>query len=197
MSKPIHHARLIRSLVLLLVAGVIQSCASPKDLYRVSYVKWIGDSVELQVVDKQDPPRPVAGLETEFECLNCNLYIEPWEKPLDRDGRATFLIPEARQLVTTRIAVRADGIDTPAVLHQREPQEATRFYGLKQPLTGRLLVTSLSLLYFDSTFDSVAIAVDLQDELNLYAEHEDHYIVHHPYFLQPLYLRKLGIVRVR
>jgi hypothetical protein len=187
----------VRFLFFILLAGVMQSCASPKDLYRVSYVRWVGDSVELQVVDKHDPPRPVAGLETEFECLNCNLYLEPWEKPLDANGKVAFQIPEARQLVSTRIAVRANGIDTPAVLHQREPEQATAFYRLAQPLTGRLLVTSLSLLYFDSTFDSVAIAVDLQDELNLYSEEPDHFVVHHPYFPQPLYLRKLGVVRVR
>ena len=168
---------MFRILLVLLVAGVVQSCAAPKDLYRVSYVRWSGDSVEMQLVDKRDPPQPVAGLETEFECLNCNLYIEPWEKPLDASGKVSFLIPEARQLVTTRIAVRAHGIDTPAVLHQRPPEEATRFYRLAQPLTGRVLVTSLSLLYFDSTFDSVAIAVDLQDEVNIYAEHPDHFIV--------------------
>jgi hypothetical protein len=188
---------LTKLLFLILAAGLVQSCASPKDLYRVSYVRWAGDSVELQIVDKQHTPQPVAGLETEFECLNCNLYLEPWERKLDASGKTSFLIPEARQLVTTRIAVRAHGIDTPAVLHQRPPEEATRFFDLKQPLTGRVLLTSLSLLYFDTTFDSVAIALDLQDEVNIYDEQPDYFVVHHPYFPQPLYLRKLGVVRVR
>lgn len=186
-----------RILLILLFAGVVQSCAAPTDLYRVSYIRWAGDSVELQIVDKKNTPQPVAGLETEFECLNCNLYLEPWEKELDANGRVTFLIPEARQLVTTRIAVRAHGIDTSAVLNQRSPEEATAFYRLAQPLTGRVMLTSLSLLYIDSTFDSVGIALDLQDEVNVYSEHQDHFLVHHPYFPQPLYLRKLGVVRVR
>lgn len=175
----------------------MQSCASPKDLYRVSYVRWAGDSVELQVVNKQLPPQAVAKLETEFECLNCNLYLEPWTRELDASGKTSFLIPEARQLVTTRIAVRGYGIDTSAILNQREPDEATRYFNLEQPLIGRVLLTSLSILYFDSTCDSVAIALDLQDEVNIYSEHQDYFVVHHPYFPQPLYLRKLGVVRVR
>jgi hypothetical protein len=188
---------LFKTLLVLSLSILLGSCATPKDLYRVSYIRWAGDSVELQVVDKQISPRPVAGLEIEFECLNCNLYLEPWDRKLDAQGRTTFLLPEARQLVTTRIAVRADGIDTPAVLLQREPQEATQYYKLSQPLTGRVMLTSLALLYIDSTFDSVAIALDLQDEVNIYSEHSDHFVVHHPYFTQPLYLRKLGVVRVR
>jgi hypothetical protein len=186
-----------RILFVLLLAVAVQSCASPKDLYRVSYIRWAGDSVELQIVDKRNTPQPVAGLETEFECLNCNHYNEPWEKTLDANGRASFLIPEARQLVTTRIAVRAHGIDTPAVLNQRPLEQATSFYKLEHPLTGRVLLTSLSLLYVDSTFDSVGIALDMQDEVNIYSEHQDHYIVHHPYFPHPMYLRKIGVVRVR
>jgi hypothetical protein len=151
----------------------------------------------MQVVNKQDPPRPVSGLETEFECLNCNLHLEPWERELDQNGEARFFLPEARQLITTRIAVRAHGIDTPAVLHQRDPEEATRYYKLTQPLTGRVMLTSFALLYLDSTFDSVAIGIDLQDEVNIYSENSDYYIVHHPFFPQPLYLRKLGVTRVR
>jgi hypothetical protein len=188
---------LFKSLLLLTFAICIGSCATPKDLYRVSYIRWAGDSVDLQVVNKQTTPQPVAGLETEFECLNCNLYIEPWERTLDDQGRTTFLIPESRQLVTTRIAVRAHGIDTPAVLHQRDPEQATQYYKLGKALTGRVLLTSLALLYFDSTFDSVAISVDLQDEMNIYSEQPDYFVVHHPYFPQPLYLRKLSAVRVR
>lgn len=188
---------MIRSILSVLIIGLLQSCASPKDLYRVSYIRWVGDSVALKVVDKQDPPRPVAGLETEFECLNCNLYIEPWETKLNGNGEMTFLLPEARQLITTRIAVRAHGIDTPAVLHQRSPEEATAYYRLPRPLIGRVMLTSFALLYHDTELDSVAIGIDLQDEVNIYAEDNEFFLVHHPFYQQPLYLRKLGVVRVR
>jgi hypothetical protein len=184
-------------ILFVLVCGLIQACATPKDLYRVSSIRWVGDSIALQVVNKQDPPRPVSALETEFECLNCNLHLDSWERELDQKGEARFLLPEAKQLVTTRIKVSAYGIDTPAVLHQRDPEEATRYYRLATPLTGRVLVTSLSLLYTDTTFETVAISLDLQDELNIYDERPDYFIVHHPFFPQPLYLRKLGVVRVR
>jgi hypothetical protein len=183
--------------IVCLCAALLASCSSPKDLYRVSWIRWEGDSIALQVVDKQATPQPVAGLETEFDCLTCNLVLEPWTIPLDQNGIARFWIPEAKQMLTTRVSVRAHGIDTPAVLNQRPPEEATRYYKLAKPLTGRVLLLSMALLYVDSTYDSVAVAGRQQDEINIYSEQEEHYLVHHPLFEHPLYLRKLGTTRVR
>ena len=189
---------MVRSIIVLIVlAGLLQSCGASPDIYRVSWIRWSGDSIRLQVVDKQDPAKPIAGLETEFECLNCNLYLEPWTRELDANGETAFLLPESRQLITTRIAVRADGIDTPAVLFQRSPEEATQYYRLSTPLTGRIMTTGTSMLYHDDNLDSVAIALEMQDEANIFSELDDFYLVHHPFFPNPLYLLKLGVVRVR
>ena len=163
----------------------------------MSWIRWSGDSIALQVVDKQATPQPVSGLETEFECLTCNIHLEPWMIPLDQNGEARFVIPESKQLLTTRVAVRAHGIDTPAVLLQRPPEEAKAYFKLAKPLTGRVLLLGLSLLYVDTTFDSVAVSARLQDEINIYSEEPEYFVVHHPLFEHPLYLRKLGVTRVR
>lgn len=187
----------IVSILLLLLTGLLQSCSSSKDLYRVSSISWHGDSIQVQVIDKQVPARPAAGLETELECLTCNFHLEPWYVTLDQKGTGRFLLPEAKQLITTRIAVRGDDIDTVAVLLQPSPEEAEDRFWLTRPLIGRVMLLGLAVLYYDSAYDSIAISARLQDEINIYAEEEDHYIVHHPHFSQPLYLRKLGVVRLR
>lgn len=175
----------------------LAACAGPKDLYRISYIRLSGDSVEYQVVNKAATPSPVANLETEVTCLTCNLYEETREVTLDAYGIGRLRIPETRQLLSTRLKIEAHGIDTPAVILQPDPSEATRIFSLSKPLAGRVLLTGLSVFYYDPEFDSSATQGVMQDEVNLYEEQEMHFLVHHPNFTQPLYLPKTGVVRLR
>ena len=175
---------------------VLSSCGSAVDIYRLSAIDWKQDSIVLKITHKAGGG-PAQGLGLKVTCLTCNFHEPAWKVETNASGAAALLIPEARNLLSTRLGVLGSGIDTVGVLLQPSPQAATQLFNVGRPLIGRVLVTGLALLFVDSTMDSVAATAGLQDELNIFEEQTSFFLVHHPMFSHPLYMRKLGVVRLQ
>lgn len=181
---------------LLALVIFLSSCGSSVDIYRLQSIGWKQDSIAL-VVREKTGDAPVRGLGLEVTCLTCNFHEPPWFVRTNTHGQAALLIPEAQHLVSVRLGIQGSGIDTVGVLLQPPPEVATQRHRLSTPLTGRVLMTGLSMLYADSTMDSSVATVNLQDELNMFEEGDSFYLVHHPQFSHPVYLRKLGVIRLQ
>jgi hypothetical protein len=135
--------------------------------------------------------------EADVDCKSCNLINAPIKVEFDESGMTRVYIPETRELVSARLHVRGDGIDTTFIQTQRPPQQAMEYFKLSQPLTGRVMIDQMAVLYFDSTLDSIAASVEIGDELNTYPSKSSAlYLVQHPNFSQPLYLLKEDAVRL-
>jgi hypothetical protein len=129
-------------------------------------------------------------------CLSCNLVDSWWEIDLDSTGRGKIQINETNSLVSARLRVTANRCDTAVMLKQRSPKDAQAFYHLTQPLVGRVMLIQLGILYADSLQSRVASHADPGDELNIFGELRDFYLVHDPMYSTPLYLLKRSALRL-
>lgn len=181
----------------LLVALVffLGSCARSPNLYRVRSLGWVADSIEFSV-RPIDPALHALPNSVEVNCLSCNLVDSYWNVTLDSVGEGYVYIPEANTIVSARLKMMANRLDTTVVLKERNPKEAEAFYKLAKPLVGRVMLVQLGLLYFDSLQSEAPAEAEPGDELNIFGESTDFYLVQHPLFNRPLYLLKSSAVRL-
>jgi hypothetical protein len=167
------------------------------NVYHIGEHGWSGDSIFFRVYRTTDPSAKPGLKEADVDCKSCNLINAPVKVEFDESGMTRVYIPETRQLVSARLHVRGDGIDTTFIQTQRPPQQAMDYFKLSRPLTGRVMIDQMAVLYFDSTLDSAAASVEIGDELNIYdSKSSALYLVQHPNFSQPLYLLKEDAVRL-
>jgi hypothetical protein len=178
-----------------LLFGTGAPAVNPNE-YHIGSHEWIGDSISVRVYRTSEPDAHPSLPKMTAECQSCNLTHPPEQIQFNPDGTAHIYFPEARQLLSARLNLKGDGIDTTFIQKQRVPHEAMLYFHLSQPLIGRVLVHQFAPLYFDSTQDSIVTSADVGDELNIYSEHSEFYLVHHPNFPAPLYLFKGNAVRL-
>src|SRR5579871_2804935 len=161
-----------RSLIFPLCALLLSACGSGgnPDVYHIGKHGWTGDTIYVKLFRTKDPSSQSWPSKIKVKCLSCNLIERPQKIELNDSGYAHIFIPEASQLVSTRLHVEASGIDTTFIQTQRPPEQATQYYRLASPLIGRVLVEQLALLYSDSTQDSVVTSSQLGDELNIFRQ---------------------------
>ncbi|HZK75930.1 MAG TPA: hypothetical protein VFD13_03395 [Candidatus Kapabacteria bacterium] len=164
--------------------------------YHIGAHEWVGDSISVRVYRTSEPSANASLPKIMAECQSCNLSLSPEQLQFNSEGMARIYFPEAHQLISARLELKGDGIDTTFIQSQRPPEEAMRYFHLSLPLVGRVLVSQLAPLYLDSTQDSVVTSADLGDELNIFGERSAFYLVHHPNFRAPLYLLKSNAVRL-
>ena len=165
------------------------------NVYHLGEHWWSGDTIVVHAYKTADTLAPMTGSLT-AECRSCNIVEKPFSVAFDNQGKGHIYIPEARSLVSTRIHLSGSGIDTTFIHKQRSPEEATNYFQLAKPLTGRVFITEFAPLYFDIKQDSTGSNANVGDELNIYSESGAFYIVHHPNFREPLYLLKENAVRM-
>lgn len=178
-----------------LLFGGDENKANP-DVYHVGKHEWVGDSIYVHVFKTSEPSATPSLPKITAECKSCNRTNDPLPLTFDASGVAHIYIPEARQLLSARIRLSGNGIDTTFIQTQRPPDEATSYFHLTSPLVGRVMIEHLALLYLDSTQDSVVATANVGDELNIYNGGAHFYSVQDPNFEQPLYLLKLDAFRL-
>jgi hypothetical protein len=169
------------------------------DVYHIGDHRWQGDTIVIHAYRTSAPSEAMSDKTLQVECRSCNLVIKPFDVAFDNAGNGRVYIPEARSLVSTRLRLRGKGIDTTIIHKQRSPHEATAYYSLPSPLSGRVLINQFAVLYSDTAQDSVIASANLGDELNIYPVASDRslfYRVHHPNFREPLYLLKENAVQL-
>jgi len=169
------------------------------DVYHIGEHGWRGDTIVIHAYRTSNPSEAMSDRTLQAECRTCNLVIKPFEVAFDNAGNGRIQIPEARSLVSTRLRLRGKGIDTTIIHKQRSPQEATAFYNLASPLSGRVLINQFAVLYSDTTQDSVIATANVGDELNIYpgaSDRSQFYRIHHPNFREPLYLLKENAIQL-
>ena len=165
------------------------------NVYHLGDHWWSGDTIVVHAYKTADTLTPMSASLT-ADCRSCNIIEKPFSVAFDDHGIGRIYIPEARSLVSTRIHLSGSGIDTTFIHKQRSPQEATAYYDLVRPLTGRVFITEFAPLYLDPKQDSIASNANVGDELNIYSESKAFYEVHHPNFREPLYLLRENAVRM-
>lgn len=180
----------IAIVVLALSSWACSSGNQNPDKYHIGWHRWQGDTIYVQLYKTSEPSARPSMPKIRYECLSCNLIDPPQRLLFDDSGIAPIFIPEARQLISTRLRIEGSGIDTTFIQKQRTPNQATAFFALSRPLVGRVLVNQLALLYSDTTQDSVVTTAQIGDELNIFGTVRGFYSVHHPRFTQPLLLLK-------
>ncbi len=177
---------------------VLTGCGSSgnPDVYHVGMHEWVGDSIMVHVYRTSAPEEKPSLPGITVDCRSCNLINSPQNLTFNDSGVARIYIPETRQLLSARMHLHGSGIDTTFIQTQRPPGEATRYFHLREPLVGRVLVDQFALLYSDTTKDSVVANANVGDELNIYGSGISFYRVHHPNFTQPLYLLKADAIRL-
>jgi len=180
----------------MLLFGGCGSSGNP-DVYHVGTHEWVGDSILVRVYRTSNPAENPSLPDINVDCRSCNLTNSPQNLAFNSSGAARIYIPETREQISARLHLHGSGIDTTFIQKQRPPGEATRYFHLREPLVGRVFVDQFSLLYFDTTKDSVVANANVGDELNVYAGGSSFYRVHHPNFTQPLYLLKADAIRLR
>jgi hypothetical protein len=204
--------RLIASYLLLLTSYLLSGCSlinnfsnggfdtsKNPDVYHIGTHWWSGDTIVVHAYKTADTTAPMSARSLTVECMSCNIIEKAFDVAFDNAGNGRIYIPEARSLLSVRLHLVGKGIDTTIIHKQRPPQEATTYFGLTNPLTGRVLINQFAVLYRDTTQDSVMSNANLGDELNIYGEAKPHshfLVVHHPNFREPLYLLKEDAVRL-
>jgi hypothetical protein len=181
---------------LLVVFAALTGCSGGTNVYHVGQHGWLGDSIYFRVYQTSDSAAYPGLPKITAECRSCNLVERPSRLNFNEWGIARVYIPEAVHQISARLHVRGHGIDTTIIQKQRSPEEATQFYKLSAPLIGRVLINQFALLYNDTMQDSVMIHADRGDEMNIFGEQSNFYLVHHPMFSDPLYLLKEDAVRL-
>lgn len=202
---------MIRRLAIVLwvfAAGCGPSVVVNPDVYHVGRHGWVddrsstsGDTIYFQLFKTSEPSEARPSLpKIMADCQSCNLVREPERVIFDESGVGRVVIPETSELISARLHLKGSGIDTTFIQKQRSPEEAMHHFALRARahagLVGRVLVDQLSLLYRDSTQDSVVAYAQTGDELNIYAERPAFFVVHHPRYAEPLYLLKSDAVRL-
>src|SRR5438034_5433615 len=87
-------------------------CSSVKDAFYISTVGWQQDSIYLMMHAK-DPADAKGGLPAvTAECYSCNFIVEPITAHFVSPAKSTLLLPEAKNLLTTRLHLHTGGFDT-------------------------------------------------------------------------------------
>ena len=177
-------------------AGRGSSAVVNPDVYHVGPHGWSGDTIYFQLFKTSEPAARPSLPKIMADCQSCNLVQEPVRVIFDESGIGRVMIPETSELISARMHLKGSGIDTTFIQKQRAPEAAMHHFALRDGLVGRVLVDQLSLLYRDSTQDSVVAYAQTGDELNIYSERPAFFVVHHPRFAEPLYLLKSDAVRL-
>ena len=167
------------------------------DRYHVMSARWLGDSVMLQVAKTFAPSAPTVDLPAlTLECRSAQRYHAPAPLAFDGHGVAYARLDEAGTLLTARLRIAGDGIDTTVVLKQPSYEAAVERYHLTRPLTGRILIRHLAMIYADSTCTTTLGTVIIGDEMNLFGGHERTFEAHHPAHAGSVFIRAEDAVRI-
>jgi hypothetical protein len=180
----------------ILLSLVLIGCGRSTNTLRVLSPAWSGDSIVFKLAQIADTAQPAKAGSAEIRCLSCNIIRENFTVSINNRGHAATYIPDARNSVSVQLRINASGVDTAFRVKQPLPKDAENWYRLKQPLIGRVLTTSFALLYSDTTQETVASSLAPGDEINFFNETSAFYLVHHPAFIQPLYLLKRNAIRL-
>jgi hypothetical protein len=186
-------------LLLYICITMMVGCGSSgnPDVYHVGVHKWVDDSIYVRVFESALPLTHPTLPGMTIDCLSCNLTNPKQELIFNDSGVARVYIPETPQLISARLHLHGNGIDTTFLQKQRPPNEAAAYFHLSKPLIGRVLVDRFALLYSDTTQNSIVTSANVGDELNIYGEQSAFYSIHHPNFDKPLFLLKDNAVRLR
>lgn len=179
-----------RILCVLCVSAVgLLGCGST----NTAWIGWSGNKVRLQL----SPNRSGLLSKPALTCVSCKTSIPPFPVTPDANGIVEFDFPEAREQITTRFHLEANGLDTAFILQPPPPDVAERQYKLLQPLAGRILVTNLAMVYRDTSLADAVSTLEREDEANIFGEDDLYYFVHHPAYRNPLVVLKSHAVRIR
>jgi len=156
-------------------------------------IGWSGEKVRLQL----DPSASSFFSKPALTCVSCQTPIPPFPISPDANGVVEFAFPQAREQVTTRFHLEADGLDTAFILQPPAPEEASRQYQLDPALTGRVLVTFLTMVYRDTSMADAVSTLEREDEVNIFGENDLYYFIHHPAYREPLVILKSHAIRIR
>lgn len=179
-----------------LLFGGCGSSGNP-NVYHVGTHEWMGDSISIRVYRTSAPTEHSSLPSIKLDCRSCNLTNPSLNLDFNDSGVASIYIPETRQQISARLHLHGSGIDTTFIQTQRSPSGATKYFQLVKPLIGRVLVAHFSLLYLDTTQDSIVANANVGDELNIFGTNRSFYFIHHPNFDQPLYLLKEDAIRLQ
>lgn len=160
---------------------------------RTATLGWSGDKVRLAI----HPAGEGLLSKPTLTCVSCMVSIPPFPVSPDGNGVVEFSFPQAKEQITTRFHLEANGIDTAFILQPPAPDIATRQFHTNAPLTGRILITYLSMVYRDTTMADAVGALEREDEANIFSENDLYYFVHHPMYSEPVVVLKSHAVRIQ
>jgi hypothetical protein len=168
-------------------------CAGCAGDSRTASIGWAGDKVRVQL----DPGSSGLFGKPTLECVSCPTPIPPFPIAPDASGVVEFDFPEAKEQITTRFHLEANGIDTAFILQPPTPEEASQKYELNPQLTGRIMATVLTMVYRDTSMADAVSTLEREDEANIFGEDDLYYFVHHPLYREPLVILKTHAIRIR
>ncbi len=179
--------------ILLALLPLVSACGGAR-YAGVAQSGWDGDTIVVHL-------QPASGSElkpgkVEVECLTCNYVEPPLQLVVNADGTTKIFYPEAHTRISLGMHLHANGFDSALLVKQRPPKEAEQFFHLSRPLTGRLITSQLAMLYSDGSMNEAKASANKGEELNIYIEQGDFYVVHHPLYSIPLYILKTNAVRL-
>lgn len=174
-----------KGFIFLSLITILYGCAS----HRTATVGWEQDRIRVQIT-------PPGGSPT-LRCLSCNDVIPPIPLSENDQGVAYVKIDEASRSITSKFYLEAGGLDSAVILQPLPPDEATKKYNLQPALTGRVMMTQLTVIYEDSTMLKRIGSLTRGDEANLFSESEVFYYIHHPGYSKPVVLLRSQAFRLQ
>ena len=160
---------------------------------RTATIGWTGDKVRLAIA----PAGEGLFSKPTLTCVSCVISIPPFPVSPDAAGIVEFNFPQAKEQITTRFHLDASGIDTAFILQPPAPEIAAKQYRLNAPLTGRILITYLTMVYRDTTMTDAVATLEREDEANIFGENDLYYFVHHPVYREPLVVLRSHAIRIQ
>jgi hypothetical protein len=176
---------LYKGFTFLFLITILTGCSA----HRTATLGWEGERIRIQVT-------PPGGSPT-LECLSCNQFIPPAPLSENSDGVAYVKVDEASNAITSKFHIEAGGLDSAFTLQPPPIEEAMKKYKLSQPLTGRIMITQLAVIYEDSTMLKRVGSLTRGDEANLFSESEVFYYIHHPAYSKPVVVLRSHAFRLQ
>ena len=178
---------------LFLLLPFVASCGGMRYV-GVEQTGWNGDTIEVRL--KPDPNMAAKASTIDVECLTCNYVEPPLEVRVGANTTAEIYYPEAIKRVSIGIHLSAKGVDTTLLIKQRTPKDAEAYFHLTKPLIGRIMASQLAMLYTDADMTDAPYHIERSDELNIYGEAGEFYVVQMPAVKEPLFVLKASAIRL-
>ncbi len=179
-----------KGFIFLFLAALLAGCAT----HRTASVAWEDTRIKVTITP---PGGSTLFTSPALRCLSCNTVLPAIPLSENDQGIAYLKINEAANSIATHFHIEAGGLDSALILQPRSPEEATNYYKLTTPLTGRILITQPAIIYDDSTMSRQIGTLERGDEANLFSESDVFYYVHHPDVSHPVVVLRSHAIRLQ